>query len=90
MRLFMVLLILAFISLQYKLWFGDGSLLQWWDLEQKLVAQEEGNKKLATRNHALEADILELKSGEQALEERARSELGMIKEGETYYHFVQK
>jgi len=89
MRIIVACLILALIGLQYKLWLGDGSVAQWINLEKKFAAQENENKKLAARNHAIEADILELKSGEQALEEQARYELGMIKSGEVYYHFVE-
>ncbi|QRN02880.1 cell division protein FtsB [Legionella sp. MW5194] len=89
MRSIVVILILALIGLQYKLWLGDGSVLQWQQLEQKIVEQQKENKKLAARNRAIEADILELKSGEQALEEQARYELGMIKNDEVYYQFVE-
>ncbi|MDX1838655.1 cell division protein FtsB [Legionella taurinensis] len=89
MRSIVVILILALIGLQYKLWLGDGSVLQWRQLEQKIVEQQKENKKVAARNRAIEADILELKSGEQALEEQARYELGMIKNDEVYYQFVE-
>ena len=85
MRSIIIFLLLALIGLQYKLWLGDGSVLQWLRLEHKLVAEEQENKNLAVRNRVLEADILELKSGEQALEEQARYELGMVKDGEVYY-----
>lgn len=88
MRIVIASLILALIGLQYKLWLGDGSLLQWARLEKKLESQKKENKKLIVRNRKLEADVLELKSGEQALEEEARYELGMVKEGEVYYHLV--
>lgn len=89
MRPIVLCLLFALMSLQYKLWLGDGSVLQWLHLEDRLVVQEEENKKLASRNHAVEADILELKSGEQALEEQARYELGMVKNGEVYYQCVE-
>jgi cell division protein FtsB len=89
MRVIVVCLILALIGLQYKLWLGDGSIAQWIQLEEKLHAQEEENKKLSARNRAIEADIVELKSGDQALEEQARFELGMVKDGEVYYHFAE-
>ena len=89
MRPIIILLILALISLQYKLWLGDGNVIQWQRLEQKLMMQEQENKKLAARNRIIEADILELKSGDQALEEQARNELGMIKRGEVYYQCVE-
>ncbi|ASQ45122.1 cell division protein FtsB [Legionella clemsonensis] len=88
MRTIIVILLLALIGLQYKLWLGDGSVSQWINLEKKLEIQAEENEKLLARNRAMEADILELKSGDQALEEQARYELGMVKEGEIYYQFV--
>jgi cell division protein FtsB len=90
MRLVLIVLLLALMGLQYKLWFGDGSVLQWLHLENKLALDEQENTKLAARNSAIEADILELKSGDQALEEQARYELGMVKEGEVYYQFDDK
>lgn len=88
MRSIILVLILMLAALQYKLWLGDGSVFQWVGLEQKLADQEQTNEKLLTRNRAIEADILELKGGEQALEGQARYELGMVKENEIYYQFV--
>ncbi len=88
MRPVFIILIIALIVLQHKLWLGDGNLLQLISLERKLEEHRSENNKLAARNRALEADIKELKSGEQALEEQARYELGMIKEDEIYYQFV--
>jgi cell division protein FtsB len=85
MRPVIIFLLLALAGLQYKLWVGDGSVLQWFRLENKLAAEEQENKQLAARNRALEADILELQSGDQALEEQARFELGMVKDGEVFY-----
>ena len=85
MRSIIVFLLLALLGLQYKLWLGDGSVRQWLHLQNKLTAFEEENKTLAERTRAIEADILELKSGDQALEEQARYELGMVKDDETYY-----
>lgn len=89
MRLVIACLVFVLLGLQYKLWVGEGNVFQWHRLEKKLTAQEEENKKLLARNHAIEADIVELQSGEQALEEQARFELGMVKNGEVYYHFVE-
>lgn len=89
MRSIVIFLLLTLLGLQYKLWLGDGSVLQWLHLEHKLAAEEQENKNLMARNFAIEADILELKSGEQALEEQARYELGMIKDGEVYYQCVE-
>ncbi|CEG57619.1 cell division protein FtsB [Legionella fallonii] len=88
MRPVFIILIIALVVLQHKLWLGDGNLLQLISLERKLDEHRNENNKLASRNRALEADIKELKSGEQALEEQARYELGMIKEDEIYYQFV--
>ncbi|MBA2652669.1 MAG: cell division protein FtsB [Tatlockia sp.] len=88
MRSIIIVLILALIGLQYKLWLGDGGLLQWVKLEKKIATQETDNKNISSRNLALEADIAELKSGDQALEEQARYELGMVKKDEFYYQFV--
>ncbi|MDF1758168.1 MAG: septum formation initiator family protein [Legionellaceae bacterium] len=87
MRAIMVLLIIALVGLQYKLWLGDGSLPQWAKLEQKLKIQERENIKLSARNKIVAADVSELKSGDQSLEEQARYELGMIKKGESFYQF---
>ena len=88
MRPIFIILIIALVVLQHKLWLGDGNLVQWISLEKKLEEHQRENNKLAARNRALEADVKELKSGDQALEEQARYELGMIKEKEIYYQFV--
>ena len=89
MRSIIVFLLLALLGLQYKLWLGDGSMRQWLHLESKLAAEDQENQRLDARNHAIEADIVELKSGDQALEEQARYELGMIKESEMYYQCTE-
>lgn len=88
MRLIIVCLIMILAGLQYKLWLGEDSLLHWVSLNKKLTTQVAENKRLSLRNQAMEADISELKSGEQALEERARHDLGMVKQDETYYQFI--
>lgn len=89
MRPVYIILILALVVLQHKLWLGDGNLVQWVKLEKKLEDHQQQNDKLAARNRAMEADIRELKSGDQALEEQARYELGMIKETEIFYQFIE-
>jgi cell division protein FtsB len=89
MRTVWVVLILALFGLQYKFWLGDGNIHQWLLLEEKNVAQEEVNKKLRLRNQALTAEVEDLKSGHHALEEKARSELGMIKSDESFYQLVE-
>ncbi len=88
MRTIAIFLILALIGLQYKLWIGDDSFSQWIELRRKLSSQEENNRNLVARNRVIEADIAELKSGDQALEEQARYELGMVKNGEVYYQLA--
>lgn len=89
MKTLWVILILVLLGLQYKLWLGDGNVHDLIDVENKNVAQEERNQKLMARNQSLVAEISELKSGQQALEEKARDNLGMIKPGETYYNLVE-
>lgn len=88
MRPIFFVLIIALVVLQHKLWLGDGNIIDWIKLEKKLEDHQKENNKLAARNKALEADIQELKSGDQGLEEQARYELGMIKTSEVYYQFV--
>ena len=85
MKAIIFILVLALVGLQYKLWFGDGSIPQWVKLNKKLERQEDTNKQLMARNKSIESDVAELKSGDQSLEEQARYELGMIKKGEQYY-----
>lgn len=89
MRIMTPMLLIALAGLQYKLWLGDGSIVEWRQVEKKYAAQKQINKQLAERNRLVAADVQELQSGDQALEEQARSELGMIKEGELYYHFAE-
>ena len=79
----LILLVLLIIS-QYKLWFGDYGVLWLRHLRTELTEQRAENDRLIQRNEALNAQLQELKSGEDALEERARSQLGMIKEGEIF------
>lgn len=88
MRIIIAILIIVLLALQYKLWFGDDSIPQWIQLQYRLRQQEETNDRLLTRNNIIEAEVAELKSGEQSLEEQARFELGMIKKGEEYYQFT--
>lgn len=74
--------------LQYRLWFGENNLLEYRSLEKQIRAQTASNAKLIARNQVLKEEIFELASGTEALEERARNELGMVKEGETFYRVV--
>ena len=88
MRLMIIALCLILVGLQYKLWLGGDSLPKWFEAEKKLSQRAADNQQLVARNRVLEVDVAELKTGDEALEARARYELGMIKEDETYYHFV--
>ncbi len=84
------ILVLLLGLLQYKLWVGDGSLSEVWQLKQKINAQETENQELRQRNQQLEADVRDLKEGLDAAEERAREELGMVKRGEVFYLVVEE
>ena len=86
--LFLILLLLL-AGLQYRLWVGNGSLAQVIDLTQQIADQRAENEILLERNRVLDAEVLELKKGMETVEERARHELGMIKEGETLYQLAQ-
>lgn len=88
-RWLIVALIILFIGLQYRLWFGENNLRDIWTLNSKIELQQEINQDLNQRNSELEAEVQDLKQGLSALEERARSELGMIKEGETFFQLVE-
>ena len=90
MRWLVWLLIVLLVLLQYRLWVGDGSFAEVWDLYQQVEMQREENQQLRERNQALEAEVQDLKQGLGAIEERAREELGMIKEGETFYQIIEE
>jgi len=86
--LILVLVVLTLI-LQYRLWLGDGGLVRLWQLEQAVEGQRNENKILRERNMALAEEVRDLKHGLEAVEERARTELGMIREGETFVQIVR-
>ncbi len=81
MRWLLLVLLILLVSLQYQLWFRGG-MNDVWELEKALAIQKAENEKLIKRNAALAAEVDDLKSGKDAIEERARSELGMVKDGE--------
>lgn len=74
--------------LQYVLWFGDGGLRDLWQLEHQVEDQQSENERLTERNDALAAEVKDLKTGLEAVEARARLELGMIKEDEVFYQVI--
>ena len=83
-------LLILLVLLQIRLWQGNGSLPDVWQLEELMAAQTAENEKLTERNLSLEAEVQDLKHGLEAIEERARSEMGMVKSGETFYLIVEK
>jgi cell division protein FtsB len=86
--LFLVLLLLL-AGLQYRLWVGNGSLAQVAELTQQIADQHAENEGLLERNRVMDAEVSELKKGMETVEERARHELGMVKDGETLYQLAQ-
>jgi cell division protein FtsB len=85
-----LVLVVLIALLQYPLWLGKGGWLRVRDYDNQLQAQREVNQKLEQRNAGLDAEVRDLKSGYEAIEERARYELGMIKDGEIFVQVPQK
>ncbi|HYG33124.1 MAG TPA: cell division protein FtsB [Methylophilaceae bacterium] len=90
MRLLTLIFVILIAALQYPLWLGKGSWLRVWDLNQQITAQKDENARLKARNDMLDAEVRDLKQGYAAIEERARSELGMIKQDEVFYQVIEK
>jgi cell division protein FtsB len=88
MRFLMIVLAVVFVLLQARLWLSNGGLREVWRLETDVARRVEDNGRLATRNSALEAEVRDLKQGLAAAEERARTDLGMIHSGETFYQIA--
>lgn len=89
MKLIYSFLVLAFLTLQYQLWLGEDSIRALNMVETDLEEQRLINGDLIERNDFIEIEVLDLKNGLEAVEERARSELGMIEEGEVFYLIVE-
>lgn len=90
MRWLNIVLLLLLLGLQYRLWVGPGSWADVAALNRAIDSQRQQNERLEARNQLLEGEVRSLKSGLDAIEERARNELGMIKNGETFYLTVEK
>ncbi len=90
MRLVNLILILVFALLQYRLWFGHNGLQFYNDNRQEVAELKQGNDELTKRNELLAADVDDLKVGLEGIEERARNELGMIRENETFFRLVPR
>jgi len=88
MKLIITALVVLFLVLQYKLWFDQGGVVEAWQLKKQIASQAKQNDQLQERNQALVAEVDNLKQGKQAIAERARAELGMVKKGEVFYQVV--
>jgi cell division protein FtsB len=88
MKAVSLLLIALLAALQYRLWFGKNSVPQYITMQQEVSEQALQNTSLEQRNNLLKADINDLEIGLEAIEERARNELGLIKQGETFYRIL--
>lgn len=88
MKALTLIFVILIALLQYPLWLGKGSWLRVWDLNRQITVQQDKNTALKARNETLNAEVLDLKSGRAAIEERARSELGMIKQDEVFYQIL--
>ncbi len=88
MRIVPVVLVALLLAIQFPLWLGKGGWMHVREMEQQLAAQNRSNETLEARNERLAADVKDLQEGAGAVEERARYELGMLKEGEIFVQIV--
>jgi cell division protein FtsB len=89
LRWLLIALVLILAALQYRLWVGEGSLGEITLLRRQISEQHAEIEQLKARNRALQAEVEDLKRGLEAIEERARAEMGMVKEGEVFYQIVE-
>ena len=89
MKVLTLTLAALIVLIQYPLWLGKGSWFRVWEVDQQIRAQREANRQLQARNAALEAEVRDLKVGLEAVEERARSELGMIRQDEIFFQVLE-
>ena len=89
MKLLWSIMIILILLLQVRLWVGEGSFAQVWALEQSIAEQREENAELATRNERLYAEVRNLRNEQGAVEERARMNLGLIRDDETFFLVVE-
>lgn len=90
MRILTIVLAALIALLQYPLWLGKGGWLRVWEIDRQVSAQKDGNAKLRVRNDALDAEVRDLKQGYEAIEERARYELGMVRQDEIFFQVLEK
>lgn len=89
MKALLIVLLAIFVALQYRLWIAEGSWADVARLEREVREQEQTNEQLQQRNRNLAIEVEALKGGLDSVEERAREDLGMIKEGETFYMIIE-
>ena len=85
MRWISLILVALILLLQYPLWLGKGGWLKVWELDRQVEEQKQINQQTQMRNAVMDAEVRDLKQGSDAIEERARSDLGMIKRGEVFF-----
>ncbi len=85
MRWLALIFVAAIVALQYPMWLGKGGWFAVRELDRQVAMQRDGNEKLRLRDEALDADVRDLKTGSEAIEERARSELGMVRQDEVFF-----
>lgn len=88
MRWISLILAALILLMQYPLWLGKGGWLKVWEIGQQVEAQKQINQQTQTRNAVLDAEVRDLKQGTEAIEERARSELGMVKRDEVFFQII--
>ena len=90
MRILSIVFAALILLLQYPLWLGKGGWLRVWEIDRQVKAQKDVNARMRVRNDALDAEVRDLKQGYDAIEERARYELGMIRQDEIFFHVMEK
>jgi len=90
LRALTLIFVILIAALQYPLWLGKGSWLRVWDLSRQITEQKDKNAVLKARNDTLDAEVRDLKQGYAAIEERARNELGMVKQDEVFYQIIER
>jgi len=90
MRVLSIIFAALIVLLQYPLWLGKGGWLRVWEIDRQVKAQKDVNARMRVRNDALDAEVRDLKQGYDAIEERARYELGMIRQDEIFFHVMEK
>ena len=90
MKILAGILTTLIVVIQYPLWLGKGGWMRVWDVDRQVGAQNAKNERLEVRNSALAADVKDLKQGSDAIEERARYELGMVKHDELFFQVPRR